>query len=123
MPKLKAQNFAYPFEELDTPFQYAHKLMGNPRFANQHTYFTMAEQGRMDSFNLFMEGKFMRPHSVPDRLKVLGYDLQSVLNEATPENSITMVDIAGGTWRAPSGNQGSISPAESVRPRSAGVQR
>ncbi|KAK1148060.1 hypothetical protein N8T08_010695 [Aspergillus melleus] len=96
MPKLRAQNFAYPFEELDTPIQYAHKLMGNEHLAQQHTYSIMAEQGRMDSFNTFMVGKFMKYSSVPDRLKMVGYDLQAVLDEATPNNTRTMVDIGGG---------------------------
>ncbi|KAI9038118.1 putative O-methyltransferase [Aspergillus affinis] len=96
MPKLKAQNFAYPFEELDTPIQYAYRRMGNERLAQKHTYSIMAEQGRMDSFNTFMVGKWMKIDSVPERLKSVGYDLQSVLDEGTANRSQTMVDIGGG---------------------------
>ncbi|PLB53915.1 O-methyltransferase [Aspergillus steynii IBT 23096] len=96
MPKLKAENLAYPFEELDTPIQYGYRQMGNEQFAKQHTYSIMAEQGRMDSFNIFMAGKFMKANSVPERMKVLGYDFQFVLNEATADTSRTLVDIGGG---------------------------
>ncbi|KAB8226230.1 S-adenosyl-L-methionine-dependent methyltransferase [Aspergillus novoparasiticus] len=96
MRKLKADNFEYPFKELDTPYQYAYHLMGQEELAKQHTYSIMAAEGRMDSFNHFMVGKFMKTNSAPDRLKALGYDLQSVLNEAGNGVPATMVDIGGG---------------------------
>ncbi|KAE8415050.1 S-adenosyl-L-methionine-dependent methyltransferase [Aspergillus pseudocaelatus] len=96
MRKLKADNFEYPFKELDTPYQYAYRLMGEAELAKQHTYSIMAAEGRMDSFNHFMVGKFMKTNSAPDRLRALGYDLQSVLNETGDGVPAIMVDIGGG---------------------------
>ncbi|KAL4789552.1 S-adenosyl-L-methionine-dependent methyltransferase [Aspergillus venezuelensis] len=94
-PKLKAENFQYPFRECDTPMQYAHKLMGNERYAKEHTYSIMAEQGRMDSFNTFMTGKFFDVESNAERLQKLGYGLDAVL-ETAPPDAVKMVDIGGG---------------------------
>ncbi|KAL4951757.1 S-adenosyl-L-methionine-dependent methyltransferase [Aspergillus filifer] len=94
-PKLKAENFQYPFRECDTPIQYAHKLMGNERYAKEHTYSIMADQGRMDSFNTFMTGKFFDVESNADRLQKLGYDIGAVLANA-PLEATKMVDIGGG---------------------------
>ncbi|KNG82954.1 O-methyltransferase [Aspergillus nomiae NRRL 13137] len=96
MRKLQADNFKYPFKELDTPYQYAYHLMGKEELAKQHTYSIMTDEGRMDSFNNFMTGKFMKTNSAADRLRALGYDLQSVLNEARDTVPATMVDIGGG---------------------------
>ncbi|KAL4863009.1 hypothetical protein BDV12DRAFT_34218 [Aspergillus spectabilis] len=95
MPKLKADNFTYPFRDNDTPMQHAYKLMGNDNYANKNTYQIMAEEGRMDSFNSFMVGKFFRTESNPDRLVNLGYDLAAVLYDG-PSTSTQMVDIGGG---------------------------
>ncbi|KAL4919207.1 S-adenosyl-L-methionine-dependent methyltransferase [Aspergillus aurantiobrunneus] len=94
-PKLKAENFEYPFRECETPMQYAHKLMGNEAFAKKHTYEIMSDQCRMDSFNTFMTGKFFDVESNPDRLKKLGYDIGAVL-EGAPATVTKMVDIGGG---------------------------
>ncbi|KAE8392930.1 hypothetical protein BDV23DRAFT_181080 [Aspergillus alliaceus] len=96
MRKLKADNFKYPFKELDTPYQYAYQLMGQEELSKQHTYSIMAAEGRLDSFNHFMVGKIMKTSNTPDRLKVQGYYLQSVLNEAGDASSATTVDIGGG---------------------------
>ncbi|KAF5864905.1 hypothetical protein ETB97_006135 [Aspergillus alliaceus] len=60
MRKLKADNFKYPFKELDTPYQYAYQLMGQEELSKQHTYSIMAAEGRLDSFNHFMVGKIMK---------------------------------------------------------------
>ncbi|KAE8151534.1 S-adenosyl-L-methionine-dependent methyltransferase [Aspergillus avenaceus] len=94
MRKLQADNFRYPFQECDTPFQYAYRQMGRDDLADQHTYTIMAEQGRLDSFNQFMTGKYCKTRSESDRIKSLGYDLEAVLNERNPE-LVTMVDIGG----------------------------
>ncbi|KAL3457188.1 hypothetical protein BJX64DRAFT_269287 [Aspergillus heterothallicus] len=96
MPKLKADKFAYPFNECDTPMQYAYKMMGKEEYTKQHTYSIMAAEGRMESFNTFMVGKFFKPRKTPDRLQALGYDLAAVVNEAGPSTSTKMVDVAGG---------------------------
>ncbi|KAL4803731.1 S-adenosyl-L-methionine-dependent methyltransferase [Aspergillus unguis] len=93
MPKLKAENFAYPFKECETPMQYAYQMMGKQQYAGQHTYSIMAAEGRMDSFNTFMVGKFFKPRSTPDRLQTLGYDLESVISESSTKK---MVDVGGG---------------------------
>ncbi len=34
------------------------KLLGEDRFVNEHTYSIMSKQGRMGSFDIFMQGKF-----------------------------------------------------------------
>ncbi|RAK97344.1 putative O-methyltransferase [Aspergillus ibericus CBS 121593] len=96
MRKLQADNFKYPFQEKDTPFQYAYQCIGRPDLANQHTYSIMASEGRMDSFNTFMQGKYIKTSSAPERFAALGYDLQSVLNAAGGSVPSTMVDIGGG---------------------------
>ncbi|KAL3471136.1 S-adenosyl-L-methionine-dependent methyltransferase [Aspergillus californicus] len=96
MPKLKAENFAYPFKECETPMQYAYQMMGKEEYNKQHTYSIMAAEGRMDSFNSFMVGKFFKPRKTPDRLQALGYDLTAVVKEAGPSTSTIMVDIGGG---------------------------
>ncbi|KAL4788321.1 hypothetical protein BJX76DRAFT_353349 [Aspergillus varians] len=96
MPKLKAENFAYPFKECETPMQYAYRMMGREDYTKQHTYSIMAAEGRMDSFNTFMVGKFFKAQKTPDRLQALGYDLGAVVAEAGPSTSTMMVDIGGG---------------------------
>ncbi|KAL5000148.1 S-adenosyl-L-methionine-dependent methyltransferase [Aspergillus recurvatus] len=96
MPKLKAENFTYPFQECETPVQHAYQLMGKSEYAKEHTYSIMAAEGRMDSFNQFMEGKFFKPRKTPDRLQALGYDFAAVAREAGPSTSTVMVDIGGG---------------------------
>ncbi|KAL3451528.1 hypothetical protein BJX65DRAFT_220403 [Aspergillus insuetus] len=94
--KLKEENFAYPFRDGDTPMQYAYKLMGNEKYAKEHTYATMAAEGRMDSFNTFMTGKFGGMPPVTERLKSINYDLGSVLADGGASSSTKIVDIGGG---------------------------
>ncbi|KAL5043002.1 hypothetical protein BDW71DRAFT_216562 [Aspergillus fruticulosus] len=93
--KLKASNFSYPFRECETPMQFAHQCMGNQEYARMHTYAIMAEEGRMDSFNTFMTGKFFDVESNAVRLQRLGYDIASVLKSGQ-EDATKMVDIGGG---------------------------
>lgn len=94
MQKLIDSHFEYPFKERGTPFQYGHQLMGHHELAKEHTYSIMAKQGRMDSFNSFMEGRFTRFGRMPERVKGFGYDLDSAISGM--ENSVVMVDIGGG---------------------------
>ncbi|KEF59875.1 uncharacterized protein A1O9_04723 [Exophiala aquamarina CBS 119918] len=94
MRKLRDTNFDYPFQENKTPTQYAYKLLGEDDYANEHTYSIMQDQGRMPSFNLFMEGKFGSFGTMPDRLKSFGYDLDSVFKSTNSD--IAIVDIGGG---------------------------
>ncbi|CAG8006888.1 unnamed protein product [Penicillium salamii] len=93
MKKLQDTGFAYPFTDADGPLQYAYQLMGQPDLASQHTYSIMEKQGRMDSFNNFMVGKFLKFGTFPDRVKSMGYDLDSAL---AGSGSAAMVDIGGG---------------------------
>lgn len=92
-PKLVESNFQYPFKENQTAFQYAYEMQGNSKFAKQHLYATMYDQGRLPSFNKFMEGKFAIPAPMPERIKGFGYDLDAIIN-STPNPVI--VDIGGG---------------------------
>ncbi|QKX53927.1 uncharacterized protein TRUGW13939_01007 [Talaromyces rugulosus] len=94
MRKLVDSNFEYPFRELDTPTQYGYKLLGEIDLAKEHTYSIMARQGRMDSFNQFMEGKFGKFGKMPERVKAFGYDLDAAVSGT--ENPVVMVDIGGG---------------------------
>ena len=87
-------NFAYEFRENDMPTQYGYKLLGEDRYANEHTYGIMALQGRMNSFNIFMEGKFGKFGTMPERVERLGYDLDSAI--MSNESNIVVVDIGGG---------------------------
>ncbi|KAJ5587973.1 uncharacterized protein N7459_003738 [Penicillium hispanicum] len=96
MKKLQDTNFAYPFAEADGPFQYAHRLMGEEQLSRQHTYSIMEAQGRMDSFNQFMVGKFLKFGTFPNRVKGMGYDLDAVLGNRDDISSVAMVDIGGG---------------------------
>lgn len=91
--KLRDSNFAYPFAEAEGPLQYAYQLMGEEHLAQQHTYSIMEAQGRMDSFNQFMVGKFLKFGTFPERAKSLGYDLGAALDHAGP---VAVVDIGGG---------------------------
>jgi hypothetical protein len=93
MKKLKDTDFAYPFNEADGPMQYAYELMGEKELAQQHTYSIMETQGRMDSFNQFMVGKFLKFGTFPERVKSLGYDLRDALSQP---GTVAMVDIGGG---------------------------
>lgn len=93
MKKLQDTGFAYPFADADGPLQYAYQLMGQPDLASQHTYSIMEKQGRMDSFNEFMVGKFLKFGTFPERVESMGYDLDGAL---AGSGSATMVDIGGG---------------------------
>jgi hypothetical protein len=92
-PKLLESKFQYPFKENEAAFQYAYEKQGNSKYGNQHLYATMYDQGRMPSFNYFMEGKFFISPPMPERVKTLGYDLD-ILIGSTPNPVI--VDIGGG---------------------------
>lgn len=94
MRKLVDTNFAYPFDEKDTPTQYAYKMLGEEELSKQHTYSIMHAQGRLDSFNKFMEGKFGKFGTMPERVRDFGYDLESAISGS--ESQIVMVDIGGG---------------------------
>ncbi|KAJ5129165.1 uncharacterized protein N7515_005204 [Penicillium bovifimosum] len=96
MKKLQDTGFAYPFADSDGPLQYAYRLMGQSELADQHTYSIMEKQGRMDSFNQFMVGKFLKFGTFPERVKSMGYDLDGALNGDFAEDSAAMVDIGGG---------------------------
>lgn len=109
MKKLQDTNFAYPFTECNGPFQYAYQLMGQGELAKQHTYSIMEAQGRMDSFNQFMVGKFLKFGTFPERVAGAGYDLGAVLgvdpgsdstcsssSSALRDDEVAMVDIGGG---------------------------
>ncbi|KAJ5517548.1 hypothetical protein N7527_009108 [Penicillium freii] len=100
MKKLQDTRFAYPFAEADGPLQYAYRLMGQSELAERHTYSIMETQGRMDSFNHFMVGKFLKFGTFPERVKSMGYDLDGALAGGaatdTSAGSATMVDIGGG---------------------------
>lgn len=93
MKKLQDTNFAYPFQDANGPFQYAYRLMGEEQLARQHTYSIMEDQGRMDSFNQFMVGKFLKFGTFPERVTSLGYDLRAALSAP---GTFAMVDIGGG---------------------------
>jgi hypothetical protein len=92
-PKLVDTNFEYPFKDNSTPFQYAYEKMGHTEFANKHMYEIMGHQGRMDSFDFFMEGKFGLTKTMPNRLKGFGYDLDEVM---LLKDSPFIVDVGGG---------------------------
>lgn len=92
-PKLVDTNFEYPFKDNAAAFQYGYEKMGHPTFSRQHMYETMGEQGRMESFNYFMEGKFGLTQLMPKRLKSFGYDLDEVMQL---KDSPFIVDIGGG---------------------------
>lgn len=55
----------------------------------------MAKQGRLDSFNTFMAGKFGKFGTMPARVKAFGYDLDGAISGT--ESPIVMVDVGGGT--------------------------
>lgn len=94
MKKLEDTNFEYPFADADGPLQYAYRLMGEDDLAQEHTYSIMEKTGRMDSFNEFMVGKFLKFGTMPQRVQSLGYDLDAAL--AGDGDSVAMVDIGGG---------------------------
>lgn len=98
MRKLVDSRFQYPFREKETPMQYAYHLMGNEQLAQEHTYSIMHLQGRMDSFNTFMDGKFGRFGRMPDRVQNLGYDLDAAISDHHEghQSAVVMVDIGGG---------------------------
>ncbi|KAJ5602205.1 O-methyltransferase family 2 [Penicillium lagena] len=94
MKKLEDTNFEYPFADADGPLQYAYRLMGKDDLAQEHTYSIMEKIGRMDSFNEFMVGKFLKFGTMPQRVKSFGYDLDAAL--AGDPDAVAMVDIGGG---------------------------
>ncbi|KAL4915421.1 S-adenosyl-L-methionine-dependent methyltransferase [Aspergillus aurantiobrunneus] len=97
MRKLESTGFEYPFTELQTPIQHAYHLMGDEELAGKHTYAIMAAENRIASFNTFMQGRFGFELKTAERLKSLGYDLESVVDEVRVQSlPVTMVDIGGG---------------------------
>lgn len=92
--KLVDSSFEYPFKEKETPSQYAYKMMGEEKLANEHTFSIMHLQGRMASFNIFMEGKFGKFGRMPERVKGFGYNLDAAISGK--ESPIVMMDIGGG---------------------------
>jgi hypothetical protein len=94
MRKLVDTAFEYPFENNDTPFQYGYHLMGQEALAKQNTYSIMYSLGRMASFDVFMEGKFGKFGTMPERVKGFGYDLDAAVSGT--ESAVVMVDIGGG---------------------------
>ncbi|KAL3479576.1 S-adenosyl-L-methionine-dependent methyltransferase [Aspergillus californicus] len=97
MRQMTATEFKYPFTRLQTPMQYAHRMMGNERLAAMHTYSIMAAEGRMPSFNTFMEGRHSGDQTPYNILTSLGYDLDAVIGDARSQGlPVTMVDIGGG---------------------------
>ncbi|OQE40999.1 hypothetical protein PENCOP_c005G05808 [Penicillium coprophilum] len=99
MKKLQDTRFTYPFADAEGPLQYAYRLMGQSELAEKHTYSIMEAQGRMDSFNHFMVGKFLKFGTFPERVKSMGYDLDAALAGAVTDSrtsSAVMVDIGGG---------------------------
>jgi hypothetical protein len=96
MKQLVETDFSYPFQECQAPFQYAYKSMGS-EIAHEHAYSIMAQTGRLDSFNTFMTGKFGRGETMPNRVKNLGYDLDTLISGSFDANlSTVIVDIGGG---------------------------
>lgn len=75
--------------------QYAHKRLGNEALSKKHTYSIMADEGRMDSFNMFMVQKLFKEPKAPEKIKYLGYDLDAAISSA-PKDSVAVVDIGGG---------------------------
>lgn len=75
--------------------QYAYKRLGNEELSRKHTYSIMADESRMDSFNIFMFDKFWKDIKTPEHIKSLGYDLDGVIS-STPEETVAIVDIGGG---------------------------
>lgn len=97
MRKLEATGFEYPFTGLQTPTQHAYALMGRDDLAGLHTYAIMATEGRIASFNTFMQGRFGMDAKTSERLQALGYDISSVVQEARGEGiPVKMVDVGGG---------------------------
>lgn len=94
MRKLDDTDFEYPFKELETPTQYGYQLLGENELAKEHTYSIMVRQGRMCSFNQFMEGKFGKFGKMPERVKAFGYDLDTAV--CGTQSPVVMVDIGGG---------------------------
>lgn len=92
-PKLVESNFQCPFKGNQTAFQYAYGNQGNSRFAKRHLYAKMYDQGRLPSFNKFMEGIIVIPAPMPKRVKGVGYDLDAVINSTTKP---VIIDIGGG---------------------------
>lgn len=94
MRQLQDTNFEYPFRDKRTPTQYGYKLIGQDRFVDGHTYAIMHMQGRMPSFNMFMEGKFGKFGAMPERVRSFGYDLDTALQSG--KSDVAVVDIGGG---------------------------
>ena len=94
MRKLVDTNFQYPFKNKETPTQYGYHLMGEDKLAKEDTYSIMYLQGRMPSFDAFMEGKFGKFGTMPERVKGFGYDLDAAVSGT--DSSVVMVDIGGG---------------------------
>nr|QLM00040.1 O-methyltransferase [Xylaria schweinitzii] len=96
MKRLVETDFVYPFQECQTPLQYAYKCMGST-YAQEHTYSIMHKTGRLDSFNAFMDGKFGDEENIATRLNNIGYDMSSLITDSLDSKQPTvLVDIAGG---------------------------
>jgi hypothetical protein len=95
MRQLIDTHFEYPFREKHTPTQWGYHLLGDEQLACMHTYSIMALQGRMQSFQSFMEGKFGGKHgTMPERMARFGYDLDAAI--MSNDSDIAIVDVGGG---------------------------
>lgn len=96
VPQLEATNFQYPFKEKQTPLQYAYQSMGKTELAKLDIYDIRAAEGRAQSFNTFMDGKWgiKDEPSLPDLIKAWGYDLATKLSSGASEYAF--IDIGGG---------------------------
>lgn len=72
MRKLVDTKFEYPFENNETPAQYGYHLMEQEALAKQNTYSIMYSLGRMARLDTFMEGKFGKFGTMPERVKGFG---------------------------------------------------
>ena len=79
MRRLVDTKFEYPFENNETPMQYGYHLMGKEELAKQNIYSILYSLGRMASFDAFMEGRFAKLGTMPERVKGFGYDLDAVV--------------------------------------------
>jgi hypothetical protein len=68
--------------------------MGEEKLTKEDTYSIMYLQGRLPSFDAFMEGRFVKFGAMPDRVKGFGYDLNVAVSGT--KSPVVMVDDGGG---------------------------
>jgi hypothetical protein len=82
--------WCFRYREADAHVVLVTRMIGAEDFVKEHTYSIIQMQGRMPSFSHFMEGKFVKFSTIPERVKslVIIWTPCSTVGQMTPRKGI-----------------------------------